>query len=398
MNIAFVIQRYGLEVNGGAELHCRWLAERLASHHKVEVFATCALDYIYWKNHYRPGWDVVNGIKVKRFKVRRTRNIRRFSSLSDLVFYDAHTLEEEREWIKANGPYCPKLIRHIVKNSRKYDFFVFYCYRYYQTYFGLQKVPQKSILIPTAEEDAAVQMKIFREFFSLPAGIVYLTPEEKELIVDAFDNASVPSVVIGSGVEAPSGITPLNIRKNYDVKGPLLLYVGRIDKNKGCDRLFSFFQRFLQETGMDATLVLVGRNVIDIPGHPRIIHLGFLNEQEKFGALSECDLLVMPSRYESLSVITLEAWSLSKPVLADARCRVLKGQCIRSNGGLFYRGYADFAESLKLLAENPDLRKRLGRQGNEYFNRNYKWAEIEKTMNDFLNQLKERSGRDDRHE
>ena len=44
MRLAFVIQRYGTEVSGGAELHCRWLAERLARRHEVEVFATRALD------------------------------------------------------------------------------------------------------------------------------------------------------------------------------------------------------------------------------------------------------------------------------------------------------------------------------------------------------------------
>ena len=57
MRLAFVIQRYGLEVNGGAELHCRWLAERLARRHQVEVFATRALDYLEWRNHYPAGTE-----------------------------------------------------------------------------------------------------------------------------------------------------------------------------------------------------------------------------------------------------------------------------------------------------------------------------------------------------
>ena len=65
MKLAFVIQRYGLEVNGGAELHCRWLAERLARRHEVEVFATRALDYLEWRNHYPKGTELVNGIPVR---------------------------------------------------------------------------------------------------------------------------------------------------------------------------------------------------------------------------------------------------------------------------------------------------------------------------------------------
>ena len=42
----------------------------------------------------------------------------------------------------------------------------------------------------------------------------------------------------------------------------------------------------------------------------------------------------MPSYFESLSMVALEAWALGRPVLANGRCDVLKGQCIRSNAGL----------------------------------------------------------------
>ena len=87
MKLAFVIQRYGLEVSGGAELHCRWLAERLSRRHHVEVFATRALDYLEWRNHYPEGTEVVGGIPVHRHTVRRTRNARKFASLSTICFH-----------------------------------------------------------------------------------------------------------------------------------------------------------------------------------------------------------------------------------------------------------------------------------------------------------------------
>ena len=64
MRLAFVVQRYGLEINGGAELHCRWIAERLSANHQVEVFTTCAYEYLLWKNHYPEGTEEVNGIPV----------------------------------------------------------------------------------------------------------------------------------------------------------------------------------------------------------------------------------------------------------------------------------------------------------------------------------------------
>lgn len=40
-NIAFVVVRYGLNINGGAEYHCRMLAERLTNDYNVEVLTTC---------------------------------------------------------------------------------------------------------------------------------------------------------------------------------------------------------------------------------------------------------------------------------------------------------------------------------------------------------------------
>lgn len=71
LRVALVVQRYGLEVNGGAELLCRMIAERLASRHSVEVLTTCAVDYVTWKNEYAPGLAEVNGIPVRRFRVDR---------------------------------------------------------------------------------------------------------------------------------------------------------------------------------------------------------------------------------------------------------------------------------------------------------------------------------------
>ena len=52
--------------------------------------------------------------------------------------------------------------------------------------------------------------------------------------------------------------------------------------------------------------------------------------------MAAAELLIMPSYFESLSMVALEAWALGRPVLANGRCDVLKGQCIRSNAGLYY--------------------------------------------------------------
>jgi glycosyltransferase involved in cell wall biosynthesis len=179
-------------------------------------------------------------------------------------------------------------------------------------------------------------------------------------------------------------IPKADFRSQHRLTRPFLLYVGRVDRNKGCVTLFAYFRRFLEDTGLDVDLVVAGGGALPVPDHPRIRHLGFINEEEKVGALRAADLLVMPSLYESLSVILLEAWKLGLPVLANGRCRVLAGQCLRSNGGLPYDGYFEFREAARLLLSRPDLRAALGRQGREYVEREYSWERVDEKMELFL--------------
>lgn len=384
MKLAFVIQRYGVEIAGGAELHCRWLAERLARRHEVEVITTRALDYLEWKNHYPGGTSVVNGIPVHRHNVRRTRSAREFASLCNVCFYEPHTRDEEEAWVRANGPYSPALVDAVAGARERFDRFFFYCYRYYPSYYGLPRVNDRAILVPTAEEDPAIGLDIWKPFFRSPRGIVYLTPEEQALVEDASGNRDVPNVVIGSGLNLAEPPVGLDLRDRHRLERPFLLYVGRVDKNKGCVTLLAYFRKFLEETGADVDLVLAGKAVIPVPDHPRIRPLGYVSEEEKVAALRQCRLLVMPSPYESLSIVTLEAWKLGVPVLANARCRVLMGQCLRSNGGLFYHGYAEFAEGLKILLDQPDVGRRLGEQGRTYVEDEYSWERVEAKVEDLL--------------
>ena len=136
-------------------------------------------------------------------------------------------------------------------------------------------------------------------------------------------------------------------------------------------------------------LVLAGKNVIEIPEDERIIYLGFVNEEEKMTLLRNSVALVMPSKLESLSIVLLEAWSQSVPVLVNEYCKVLAGQCKRSNGGLFYRDALEFSECLSLILKDRELNKILGIQGNRYYRENYCWEVIKtkynKLLRDFFN-------------
>jgi glycosyltransferase involved in cell wall biosynthesis len=388
VTIGIVVQRYGADINGGAELHARYIAERLAKHVRVEVLTTCATDYISWKNALNSGPEVVNGVAVRRFPVVRERHPDDFGKHSARVFAHVHSLADELAWLDSEGPTSPALIEHIRTHRGDYDFFIFFSFRYYHAYHGIRAVADKSILVPTAERDGALGLAMFGPIFRGVRACMYNSFEERALIQAVSNNSEVPGVVVGVGSEIPPHSSAIRFRQTFNFRDRFAIYIGRIDENKGCGELFDFFQRYARMLVEGLHLVLIGNPIIPIPNHPRIHHLGFVSDQDKFDALAASELLIMPSYFESLSMVALEAWALSKPVLANGRCDVLKGQCIRSNGGLYYDSFAEFVETLRAIDFNPSLAAALGRNGREYFARHYTWPVIERKYVEMIDRLK----------
>ena len=387
MKLAIVVQRYGADINGGAELHARYVAERLSRHAAVEVLTTCARDYVTWRNEYPFGVEEINGVPVRRFPVDHERDVKEFARWSEHVFDQPHSYHDELKWLDAEGPRSTPLLSHIRSAQPAYDFVFFFSYRYYHSYHGVRAVPPRAILVPTAERDEAIGLAIFPRIFRGVRGLMYNSPEERRLIQAVSNNHDVPGVVVGIGSEIPEKPEPERFRQKYGINGRFALYVGRIDQNKGCPELFSFFLNGLQGLPPGLRLVLIGKNMLPIPDHPRIHHLGFLDDRDKFDALAAADLLLMPSYYESLSMVALEAWALGKPVLANGKCEVLRGQCIRSRAGLYYETQAEFVETLRAIAESRGLNAAFGENGRQFFRQHYSWPVIEQKYLDMLARL-----------
>ena len=387
MKLAVVVQRYGADINGGAELHARYIAERLAKHAQVEVVTTCARDYVSWRNELEPGMETVNGVAVRRFPVSRERHPLEFGRRSRRVFEESHSLADEVAWLDSEGPTSPALIDHLARSADAFDYVLLFSYRYYHAWHGARRLPAKAILVPTAERDAAIGLSMFGPVFRGVRGIMYNSHEERAMIQNATHNEHVPGIVVGVGSDVPARTDPARFRRRHKINRPFAIYIGRIDANKGCSELFDYFQRYAMTFPRGLDLVLVGKPIIPVPTHHRIHHLGYLSDEDKFDALAAADLLIMPSYFESLSMVALEAWALGRPVLANGRCDVLKGQCIRSNAGLYYESYEEFAETLYSLESNGPLHARLGKNGRDYFVRHYAWPVIEKKYLDMFRQL-----------
>ena len=392
MRVAVVVQRYGADINGGAEQHARYVAEHLGKHVQVEVLTTCAhRDYISWKNELPAGQEVVNGITVHRFPVSVERDPIEFSKWSAKVFTQQHSYRDELAWLDAEGPTSPALVSYITAHEADYDFFIFFSFRYHHSFHGCRAVAAKAILVPTAERDGALGLGIFPPVFRGIRALMYNSFEERALIQGVSNNQSVPGVVVGIGSEIPERSNGGRFRQKFNMRDRFAIYVGRIDENKGCLELFEFFEHYSAALVDGMHLVLVGTPHVPIPKHPRLHHLGFLEDQDKYDAMAAAELLVMPSYLESLSMVALEAWAMGKPVLANAKCDVLQGQCIRSNAGLFYDNFHEFAATMRAIDSGPSLQAALGRNGRTFFERNYAWPVIEKKYVDMLEQLSKES-------
>jgi glycosyltransferase involved in cell wall biosynthesis len=390
MKLAFVVQRYGAGIAGGSEGHCRELAERLSPRHDITVLTTCAKDYVTWENAFPAGPATENGVRVIRFPVARQRRIKVFADLSDEVFDGAAPADRQQEWFRENGPDAPGLIDHLRAHGREYDLVVFWTYRYSPSYFGLPLVADRAVLVPTAEEDPAIDLGVLLEFFDKPAGYIFLTPEERDLVSSRALHPVRHSVVIGIGLEpVPLGVTSRAPIDHLGIPEDYLLYLGRVDRNKGCDALLENFQEYAS-TRKHVTLVLAGPAKMQVPEHPQIRALGYVSDEVRSALLAHARALVVPSWYESLSIVLLEAWNYAVPALVNGRCKVLAGQVTRANGGLYYMFPAEFDEAADYLLTQRSERDAMGRQGLAYIDREYRWPTVIARVETLLNEVQRR--------
>jgi len=400
VKIAFVVQRYGTEILGGAEYHCRLVAERLAERHQVDVLTSCAREYTTWKNEYPEGADRVRGVTVRRFATTEMRDMASFNQYSDWIFTSSHTRQDELEWLKRQGPWVPALTEYLERHHQQYDVLIFFTYLYATTVNGIKVAPHKSLLVPTVHDEPAVRLEIFKDVFAAAAGLVWNTEVERHFITSQFHLRALIEDVVGCGVDLPEGeaITddderesvapssrerlaphlegPANaFRRRHRIPDPFVLYGGRIDPGKGCEELLEYFQTYLKEGG-DATLALMGTKLMPLPDDPHVRFAGMLPDAERLHALEAASVVVVPSPYESLSLLALEAFAVGTPVLANARSETLVAHCRQSHAGLFYADRWEFVEALKLLLQNPALRAAMGRNGKAYVNKHYRWSAI----------------------
>ena len=387
MKIACVVHRFGAAIAGGSEGHCRAVARHLAAAHDVTVLTTCAADHVSWRNHFPAGESLDEGVRVRRFPVARERALSRYGDITERVF-DASAGESlEESWFRENGPDAPQLLEYLRQHGSEFDCVLLWAFRYASTYFGVDAVAQgraRVVLVPTAENDPVIRFASTARLFSRPSGFVFLTPEERALVAEHCPAPLAPSCIIGTGLEPADDQGPRLRSGQAGIDGPFLLYLGRVDPNKGCETLLRHYTRWSERSGSRVPLVLAGPANMPIPQHPSIKFLGYVDDTRRDALLASASALIVPSPYESLSIVLLEAWNRATPALVNGGCDVLRGQALRSDGALFYRTYDEFGHAVEMLLRNPDVSRHLGENGLAYVEREYRWPAVMKKLETVL--------------
>lgn len=385
--IALVVQRYGLEVNGGAEYHCRILAEHLSERYEVDILTSCARDYMPWDNYYDEGHTVLNEVNVYRFPVEKVRDGERVSELAAQMNRNKEYIE--KEWIEEVGPYCPQLIHYLKVNEDAYKVIIFFGYSYYPTVAGLQLGLKRTILIPTAHDEPNIYKEIYYQTFKEAGAILYNSVEEKQFLTDVFHTGNKPGRLTCVGIELPEAGSLRKMPEEYKQYDNYVIYVGRVCHGKNFNQLNRYFIKYKQEHNLDLKLLVVGRvnNEEKLTYHEDIIYCGFVSEEDKTALMQNAKFLIMPSEYESLSLVILESMALGRPVLVNGNCAVLKGQCIRSNAGLYYTNYAEFERAVDYILKNTEAYGQMIKNGLEFVQDNYAWESVVSNVSSLIEEI-----------
>jgi glycosyltransferase involved in cell wall biosynthesis len=374
-----VIPWYGLETVGGAEIHARRLAESLRQAGvEIEILTTCGKDYFSPQagNYYPAGLGEVNGIPVRRFRLREDRGESFFAAHPEVLEgVERPSLEH---YHPANELQAEDALFDFLLAHREEYYYAFMPYVWGLTVWGARLCPDRAFLIPCLHDEPWAYSPAYRPAFASARGLLFNADPEMELAHRLYGFDRQRAAVIGEGIDMDWVGDARRFRVKYGLYDPFVLFVGRRDEGKRALMLISYFCEYKSQRPGNLKLALAGKNPIPVPPAfaDQVVDLGFLCDQDKHDAYTAATIFCLPSVIESFSIVLMEAWLQGTPALVNAACAVTRDHCQKSKGGLFFRDYFEFAGCLDYLLGRPDVRTRMGQAGGEYVRQNYDWHDV----------------------
>lgn len=384
MRLAYVLPRYGPEVPGGAETLAREVIKQMTQRgHHVEVWTTCIRNIYTWANEYPAGVVQSDGIIVRRFPVEIAQ--------SHDILAEPLSRENQYHWVDSL-PHSPELYAHIAAHGTLFDFLIFVPYIMGITFHGATIYPKKSIIWACLHDELTAYLAPTRDLLANATGIIFNTESEEALMTQKLRIRHPRTIVAGMGFNIPAGNATTFRQKYPYLEGHFFIYAGRLDSSKNVDLLLRYFVQYRSRHNGELKLVLLGNGPLSKQNLNGVFSLGFLEEATKRDALAAATFLCQPSRYESFSIVLMEAWAQGRPVLVHEHCGVTVTHTRQAQGGLYFANYHDFEAVVDYFLTHPVQADQMGANGKAYVRQNYNWSVIinrlEQALQSWLEQLR----------
>jgi glycosyltransferase involved in cell wall biosynthesis len=123
-------------------------------------------------------------------------------------------------------------------------------------------------------------------------------------------------------------------------------------------------------------LVMAGPVVEEPQNLPGVELLGVVADSDRHILLKNARAVVIASRYESFSLVALEAMGAGVPLIVNGFNPVLLEQIERSGAGISFTNASELLGAIELLRDDSTLARSLGQRGQAYAEANSSWDTI----------------------
>lgn len=236
---------------------------------------------------------------------------------------------------------------------------------------------------------------IYKKIVSIPMArnakkcIAISNREIKDYLKYGVNKKDIVKIPNGIDVNYYSKIYPSSVfRKKYNLNSKkIILFIGRIDEIKGTDLLINSFIKIHKDLP-NYQLVICGfdggilKKLKDICKKYNVdTKVKFLDPiwgSEKISAYKSAEIFVIPSRYDTMTIVALEAAILATPIIITKQCDF--NELKKSNGAVLVNSnISDISKALKSTLKNKDL-KSMGKKLKKYVKNNYNWNLVSKNF------------------
>jgi glycosyltransferase involved in cell wall biosynthesis len=207
---------------------------------------------------------------------------------------------------------------------------------------------------------------------------VWFLSEPEHKLAHRLGPVTQSHAVTGSGVHIPTSYDPDGFRVRHGLRRPFVLYAGRREPLKGWDWLLNTYADLVTSDGLDLDLVTIGVGPVKPPAAvaDRVIDLGLVDPVERDNAFSAAQAYLQPSRMESFSRTTMEAWLAGTVVLTTEESEVVAWHCSRSGGGRTFADEGQLKQCLRWLTDARGEAEAMGERGRKYVLTEYTWPVV----------------------